>query len=646
MRCRAALAALLLAVAVANLDFASAGVRTAQLDYPGTTGAFPAACDAGEAENADGAPSPDIPLGDPRVAKQVGLNAPEQIHLTSADGGTSMYISWTTGNASYTYCGDGSKNGNATADCFFNDPVAQKTGSEVRYSTQSNLKNYKTASTGGTYPTEEQYTQTYGVPNAGNNYTSPIIHHIKVTGLTPGTKYYYKVGNGSKFSAVNSFKTLPAPGTAGKMRIGVLADVGTTEATAEVLQGLEANKPDVVFLAGDHSYADNHGNDQRYWDAWFRLLENSTANTPWQIAIGNHEEETQLNSCLVNALAANGSCGTAAQIRANCPGTNCTCQNPKDNGEKGGFPPEFVHNECPNESAFVSALARWTTPYQEAGSPSPHFYSFETGLVHVIVLSPYEPYCGGSLPCKLFQPTLNVLPSGNSAQYEWLARDITKINRKKTPWVIAFFHNPWYTTFSGFKTDDCTRQALEPLLKSANVDLVFNGHIHAYERSNPVYNFQTSPTNKGCDPVHFVVGDAGNDETLTCGLIDEGLTNGKLDCTGQQVAKGSGEGYYFSCTSHTFQDSPYVCQKNDVRVNTTAIPASYYGCQEDGYCPNKQPIWSAFRSAAYGSGLLEIEDANTATWHWMGSFKNKPNKNKETTTSESITFSRCSGMLE
>lgn len=37
---------------------------------------------------------------------------------------------------------------------------------------------------------------------------------------------YYKVGNGSKFSKVNSFKTLPAPGTTGKMRIGVIADIG------------------------------------------------------------------------------------------------------------------------------------------------------------------------------------------------------------------------------------------------------------------------------------------------------------------------------------------------------------------------------------------------------------------------------------
>lgn len=34
-----------------------------------------------------------------------------------------------------------------------------------------------------------------------------------------------------------------------------------------------------------------------------------------------------------------------------------------------------------------------------------------------------------------------------------------------------------------------------------------------------------------------------------------------------------------------------------------------------------QPIYSAFRSAAYGSGLLEIVDANTATWSWTGFLK-------------------------
>ena len=45
----------------------------------------------------------------------------------------------------------------------------------------------------------------------------------------------------------------------------------------------------------------------------------------------------------------------------------------------------------------------------------------------------------------------------------------------KTPWLVVIFHNPWYTTWGGFKTEDCTRQAMEPLFKQYEVDLVYNG---------------------------------------------------------------------------------------------------------------------------------------------------------------------------
>ena len=47
-----------------------------------------------------------------------------------------------------------------------------------------------------------------------------------------------------------------------------------------------------------------------------------------------------------------------------------------------------------------------------------------------IALSSYQPYCGGDLPCAVFQPTLKVLPSGNSAQYEWLAQTLAKVRAR------------------------------------------------------------------------------------------------------------------------------------------------------------------------------------------------------------------------
>ena len=37
-------------------------------------------------------------------------------------------------------------------------------------------------------------------------------------------------------------------------------------------------------------------------------------------------------------------------------------------------------------------------------------------------------------------------PSG--AQLAWLAKDLAGVNRKKTPWVIAAGHRPWYVSTS------------------------------------------------------------------------------------------------------------------------------------------------------------------------------------------------------
>ena len=54
-------------------------------------------------------------------------------------------------------------------------------------------------------------------------------------------------------------------------------------------------------------------------------------------------------------------------------------------------------------------------------------HRFEFGLVHAIALSSYQPYCGGSLPCAVYQPGIQVGPSGNSPQYDWLATDLQSV---------------------------------------------------------------------------------------------------------------------------------------------------------------------------------------------------------------------------
>lgn len=69
----------------------------------------------------------------------------------------------------------------------------------------------------------------------------------------------------------------------------------------------------------------------------------------------------------------------------------------------------------------------------------------------------------------------------------------------------AVYHNPWYNSNAEkqneFETLDM-QAAMEPLFQTYGVNLVLNGHVHAYERSYPVYQFNPTPA----APVHVVVG--------------------------------------------------------------------------------------------------------------------------------------------
>ncbi|KAM1421644.1 hypothetical protein ACFX13_003927 [Malus domestica] len=54
------------------------------------------------------------------------------------------------------------------------------------------------------------------------------------------------------------------------------------------------------------------------------------------------------------------------------------------------------------------------------------------------------------------------------------------------------------------------RLEMEELLYSYGVDIVFNGHVHAYERSNRVYDYNLDH----CGPLYLTVGDEGNREKM------------------------------------------------------------------------------------------------------------------------------------
>ncbi|KAL0410091.1 UNVERIFIED_CONTAM: putative purple acid phosphatase 20 [Sesamum latifolium] len=109
--------------------------------------------------------------------------------------------------------------------------------------------------------------------------------------------------------------------------------------------------------------------------------------------------------------------------------------------------------------------------------------------------------------------------SYNARWYRWLQADLRKVDRRKTPWLIALIHAPWYNSNEAHQGEYQSvgmKTAMEDLLYRARVDAVFAGHVHAYERFVRVYKNQADE----CGPVHITIGDGGNREGLATRFMD------------------------------------------------------------------------------------------------------------------------------
>ncbi|XP_057438141.1 probable purple acid phosphatase 20 [Lotus japonicus] len=274
-------------------------------------------------------------------------------------------------------------------------------------------------------------------------YQSGEIHEVVIGPLKPNTVYYYRLGDPPSAQSYN-FKTTPSQFP---IKFAVVGDLGQTEWTQLTLDHIGKSNYDMLLLPGDLSYADFI---QTRWDSFGRLVEPLASQRPWMVTQGNHEVEK--------------------------------------------IP--IIHR-----TPFTAYNARWRMPFEESGSDSNLYYSFDVAGVHVIMLGSYTDFDPGS------------------SQYEWLQGDLGKINRGKTPWVMVLLHAPWYnsnTAHQGESESEDMKEAMEDLLYHARVDVVFTGHVHAYERFTRVYKDKAD----NCGPVHITIGDGGNREGLATKYID------------------------------------------------------------------------------------------------------------------------------
>ena len=66
----------------------------------------------------------------------------------------------------------------------------------------------------------------------------------------------------------------------------------------------------------------------------------------------------------------------------------------------------------------------------------------------------------------------------HSKQYKWLKKDLAKVDRSRTPWLIVGMHAPWYNSNVAHQGEvESMRSSMETLLFENGVDAVFAGEL-------------------------------------------------------------------------------------------------------------------------------------------------------------------------
>jgi acid phosphatase type 7 len=279
--------------------------------------------------------------------------------------------------------------------------------------------------------------------------SSVTEHIIRVTGLTPDTKYYYRIGSTTtqlQGGTDNFFTTNPPTTTTRKIRIAAFGDCGRNSATYQdenltnyrnylTTNGIDA--PDAWILMGDNAYSS--GTDAEYTTNFFGIYgSNLLKNHKIYPAPGNHD---------------------------------------------------YGNNTANKPSRTMPYYNNFTTPQNaECGgvaSNKPNFYSFDVGPIHFLSLDSWGT-----------ETDLTYMGINGSSQIKtWVDADLAANTQK---WTIAYWHHPPYTKTSHNSDTETElvniRQNFITYLEARGVDLIICGHSHGYERGYMLRNFTTGWT--------------------------------------------------------------------------------------------------------------------------------------------------------
>ena len=279
------------------------------------------------------------------------------------------------------------------------------------------------------------------------------FHEVHVCGLTPATTYYYQVGGGAPgaevWSATQSFTTVPASGA---ITVAISGDARDTVGTWQLLnERIKSLNVSAHLFTGD-------------------------------IVFGNTEENAYVT--WLDAIWTD-------------PTT------PKDFLTLGELLYLPVNGNHEDDSAL--SFANFAVP--GTGTYAKTFGSYDIGIAHFVFVDDNH---------------ISATVAGSSdpevtAQLAWINQDLTAANadRAKHPFIFVLSHRGMFSTSNHSIDADVlqTRTTLAPIYAQYNVDGVFNGHDHEYERTYPIV--PGNPING--DPTVTAAGTHGTVYTICAG---------------------------------------------------------------------------------------------------------------------------------
>eukprot|EP01004_Peranema_trichophorum_P002631 NODE_1675_length_1850_cov_43.215981_g1420_i0.p1 GENE.NODE_1675_length_1850_cov_43.215981_g1420_i0~~NODE_1675_length_1850_cov_43.215981_g1420_i0.p1 ORF type:complete len:585 (-),score=122.44 NODE_1675_length_1850_cov_43.215981_g1420_i0:95-1801(-) len=338
-------------------------------------------------------------------------------------------------------------------------------------------------------------TVVYGLESGSYNYKAQGImksylktfhHHVVLFNLKPSTKYYYKCGDSEAgWSGEYYFTTAPTAQPKQGFVVSVYGDMGfgVPGHAVETRTSLEKLKSEVNFVwhVGDVAYADDsfiHGDEnflyEKVYNQYMTWMENITAQMPYMVLPGNHESECHSPACILDTE---------------------------------------LRTKLQNFSAYFN---RFRMPDVESGGVGPMWYSFNYGNMHFVSMNTETDWPGAP---EEHRGDSGLFPAGGFGRpgefMSWLENDLAKAhaNRANRPWIVVGGHRPLYCGLQNSSGQVKLRETFEDLFRKYEVDIVFTGHVHSYERTFPVYNgsYTKSYVNPG-KTAYVVIGCAGNDE--------------------------------------------------------------------------------------------------------------------------------------